>query len=176
MPGVQTPNNCRTAARGALLLCTASLLLAGCGGWQLRGAGPRASAPVSTGYLILEDSPGLQDVTRVLERAGLRPAAAVEGGNVVEIHSLRESRRTVSLTERSRSAEYELISTLRYRIVAPDGRELVPLTPVSEQRDYAVDRDNIMGSSSEEEQLREEMRGQLATAVTRALTAIGRSP
>lgn len=117
----------------------------------------------------------MEDIAHALERAGVQPASAAKGADLVEIHSLRESRRTVSLTERSRSAEYELISTLRYRIVAADGHELAPLTPVSEQRDYAVDRDNIMGSSSEEEALREEMRGQLAAAVSQALAALQRT-
>ena len=147
------------------------LLLAGCGGWQLRGMGESGNADLSQlRWRAGDDSAAMGEVLAVLRRAGMQPADDADAaGLVVELQPLSETRRSVSVTDRSRTAEYELISTLRYRVLGADGTELLAGAPLSEQRDYLVDRDNIMGSSREEEQLRADMHRQLGAALVRAL-------
>lgn len=159
------------AGRVALLTAVVLSLLSGCG-FQLRGTGTGGELASLERYAwtIREASPAVEAVAATLKRFDMLEAAAAPDREViVELRRVIESRRTISVTQLAREAEYEVLATLVYRVVNRDGTEIRGESRLSEARAYLIDRDNIMGSAREEEILRGEMNEQLAFALVREL-------
>jgi LPS-assembly lipoprotein len=161
-------------ARRALAVTLLILGGAGCG-FHLRGAG--ADATVGAVYVAVARGVPL---ARELERALAQPPNRVvdvrsEAELVADLAEQIESRRTVSVTDRGRSAEYELEIALRFSVLAPDGAELVPERTIAARRTYRIDRANLAATEQEEALLRRELTLDLVQQVVRSLGAAARS-
>lgn len=161
-----------------MLRCAAAVamaaLVAGCG-FHLRGAGgPGVEVPV---HLTAErDTALVRSLGRGLEAAGVT-LLDERSADSLHLHVLdeREEERTVSVTDRARVSEYELVLEVRFEIAGADDRTLVEPRWVGVQRIYRVDRDNLAGSGRERELLRREMEIDLSQQVARSLSAVGRT-
>lgn len=157
-------------------------LLAGCG-FHLRGSD--LSASFDTAYVGSAGDVSIGDeLERTLGFAGVDVVADRAEADVrIDLIGQEERRRSVSVTQRARAAEYELSLVVRYRIVALDdasGEEpvetpLVPDRAVRAVRVYRIDRANIVGSSEEEALLRGEMEQDLVQQIVRSLDAATRN-
>ena len=170
----------KRAAPGSLIMI---LVLAGCG-FHLRGN--ELSANFDKVYVSavravtierqLERSLGFAGVEVVSDRA----TADV----VIDLTAQRENRRSISVTERARTAEYEISLEIRYRIVAqePAGADAEPAQTVlvgdrsiRVARTYRLDRNNLVAGSEEQSLLRGEMEQELVQQILRSLDTATRN-
>jgi LPS-assembly lipoprotein len=164
----------RSAVRVALI-ATVVVLLGACG-FHLRGSveGAQGWGPVHV--VALRDVAVEEALLRTLRQSGGEVVdARTDADLVVELIEQDESRRTLSYTERARTAEYEITARLRYRVVDRDGREWLTERRIESVRTFRIDRDNLAASSQEEDLLREEQGADLAQQVARSLDAAARN-
>lgn len=156
-----------------LLSCAvlgATLLASGCG-FHLRGTGvDRIELSQLDVTAQKRNSATYQQVIESLKLDGVQvaPTAAYR----LELLDESLERRAVSYTNSSSSAEYELTSNLRYQIVDREGRALIGPETVSTRRTFVNDKDNIIGTTEEEELLRREMRQDLTRQLLFRLSSI----
>lgn len=102
------------------------------------------------------------DTVRELETLLERNDVRVHPGAKYSLNLANEQtrQRTASYTSSARSAEYELTSTLDYQFRGPQDRLLLE-DRVEVQKVYVHDSNNLIGSSQEGDQLRQEMRREL---------------
>jgi len=141
-----------------LMVVGLALLLSACG-FQLRGTGNTEFALTEID-LQARDSHGqtLQQLKELLESNGVR----VHSGAKYSLNLTNEQsrKRTASYTRAARTAEYELTTTLDYEFLGPQNTPLLR-DRVEVQRVYVYDSNNLIGSSQEADQLRQEMRREL---------------
>ena len=115
-------------------------------------------------------------VERAFARSGVRTVE--DGGSAAVVIKLLEEKltqQTVSYTNQARTAEYEVTLTLVFRASRANGDELVPDRQLRASRVYLLDRDNLQGSSRQEDLLRDEMTTDLAEQIVRAVDAANRN-
>ena len=141
-----------------LLLVMLTTLLAACG-FQLRGTGVDDFA-LRELDLRARNAYGetVKDVRQALTGSGVRVHAGAPYTLVLTRES--EQQRTASYTSSARSAEYELTSTLDYEFRGPQNLLLLE-DSIEVQKVYVHDSNNLIGSSQEGDQLRQEMRREL---------------
>lgn len=156
-----------------LLSCAmlaAGVLLSGCG-FHLRGTGVdsvtldelRFSAPD-------EHSPTYRQLLAALQSDGVRITDAADYH--LRLISDRHERVALSYTSRISAAEYEIRQHLTFQINDSEGRPLIGPETLTARRVYVNDRDNIVGTSEEEDLLREEMRRDMTRQVLFRLSSL----
>ena len=115
----------------------------------------------------------LDAVRRNFEYAGVKVEPDAELS--VQLLDERLERRSVSVTEQARTAEYELTLDVQYQVSGSDGRMLIPARWIQSRRNYRFDRFNIIGSSEEQALLEKEMRNEVAQQIIRSLDTLMRS-
>jgi LPS-assembly lipoprotein len=114
---------------------------------------------------------------RALRQAGVALASSpAEAELVVALLDDRRERRSATVSDQARVAEYEVNLGVRYRVTDGDGNELVAPRWVERERVYRVDRDNIVGSSEEQALLEREMQQDLVQQIIRSLDAVVAEP
>lgn len=138
-----------------LAVVALAMLMSGCG-FQLRGTGATDFALQELG-LSARNSYG--ETTKAVREALERNGVAVRDGARYRLDLVSESeqQRTASYTSAARSAEQELTTRVDYRIQGPQGLTLLQ-DQVEVRKVYVYDQNNLIGSSQEAEQLRDEMR------------------
>jgi len=160
----------RSRIAGLLL---AAACLGGC--FHLRGSATESDlgAVQLTAVHTFESTPFVE---RALARSGVR--LVDEGGSAAVVIQLLEeklTRQTVSYTGQARTAEYEVTLTLVFRASRTNGDELVADRQLRASRVFLLDRDNLQGSSRQEDLLRDEMTADLAEQIVRAVDAANRN-
>lgn len=141
-----------------LVVLGLALLLSACG-FQLRGTG---QTDFALQELNLQARNSYGETARQLEALLERSQVRVHTGAPYSLHLTREEtrQRTASYTSSARSAEYELTSILDYEFRGPQNTLLLQ-DSVQVQKVYVHDSNNLIGSSQEGDQLRDEMRREL---------------
>ena len=170
----------KRAAPGSLVMI---LVLAGCG-FHLRGN--ELSANFDKVYV---GAVSAVTIERQLERSlGFAGVEVVKDRStadvVIDLTAQRENRRSISVTERARTAEYEISLEIRYRIVAqepaaadaePAQTVLVEDRSIRVARTYRLDRNNLVAGSEEQSLLRGEMEQDLVQQILRSLDTATRN-
>jgi len=155
----------RVTAHLSLLL--AILLLAGCG-FHLRGETPLPawlqSARVESDLRYSEVAEALR---RALRSAGV--AVAEQADTVIKIEGEQRSRRILSVGSDGRPREYELNYRLSYGVYDAAGKVLLPSSSVTESRAYTFDEVDVLGKSTERDELWRELRRRAVAAVINRL-------
>ena len=166
----------RAAPGSILLLLGLVLVLTGCG-FHLRGN--ELSANFDTVFLSSVSAVTIErELTRSLGFAGVEVVADRSVADVViDLTAQFDGRRSISVTERARTAEYEISLEIRYRIVGQEPAKadaepvetlLVKDRSVRVARTYRLDRNNIVGSSEEQTLLRGEMEQDVVQQILRS--------
>lgn len=146
-----------------LMVAGLALLLSACG-FQLRGTGD-AEFALTEIDLQARDSHGqtVQQLKDLLESndVHVHPGARYS----LNLANEQTRQRTASYTSSARSAEYELTSTLDYEFLGPQNMLLLE-DSIEVQKVYVHDSNNLIGSSQEGDQLRQEMRRELLQQLT----------
>ena len=159
-----------------LLLAAIVLSLPACG-FHLRE--PLELPPDLAGVQVVARnpySPLAQSLTRSLERAGFNvPERAGDGVAVLRILSERWDSQAISVDQFGRGQEYSLRYAAVFKLLDPQGRELVPEQVIELSRDYVSLPNNSTGSESEREMLARELERDMAAAVLRRIDAVNRA-
>ncbi len=164
-----TSKAARLTGRALVTLATMSVL-AGCGfhlrGWDL-------AANVSSAAVVSADRVDItRDLEAALRQSGVDLVTVDESPDVtIEILDENVSRRSASVSGQARVAEYELTSSVAYRILSGNG-PLLPRSQARAERSFRLDRDNIVGSSEEQALLEREMRRDLIEQILRSLNRV----
>jgi LPS-assembly lipoprotein len=156
-----------------LMLAVLTFVLAACG-FGLRESRPLAEALLSVSIeAVNPDSLLVADLERELQSAGttLRPAGA-SGAAQLRIPTDSAERRVVSLDQRAKVGEYEIVYRVVYEVLDAEGKVLVPQTTLQLARAYAFDEQQAIGAAQEEDMIRSELRRELVRMIMERLARI----
>jgi len=149
-----------------------ALLLGACG-YHLRGS---FELPVAMRSIYLEGGSGpLRDQFKQVMTSSSGQLVSTRQGAGIVIRILNEefNRRTVSLSSRGKSNEFELYYRLEYELANAGNAVLMERQPIEIRREYYNDQQAIMAKESEEDVIRNEMYQQVVrTIVNRARVAL----
>lgn len=160
-----------------ILNCIVILLtVAGCG-FHLRGT---QGGDVALERLHVSAINAYGPFVQELERALLRSDVEVTGNRAEAPWSLRVlgervNRRAVATTSQIRVSEYEVRMEVDFELTGPEDETLIAPTKLVAERIYSFDSSSLVGSSEEEELLKEEMRRDLVQQMIRRVDATVRS-
>ncbi|MCB1909921.1 MAG: hypothetical protein KDH15_21380 [Rhodocyclaceae bacterium] len=157
-------------ARRRLLAGLAALVLAGCG-FRLRGPRP---LPFESAHVAGTVGGELQ--RRIRKRIGASGSTRVSdtrnGAEVVlELLGAGREKNIIGLSGAGKVREYEFVQNLRFRLLAADGRELIPETRLSTSREATWDDSAILAKDQEEALLFADMEEELVRQLMRRLEA-----
>jgi LPS-assembly lipoprotein len=141
-----------------MLVIGLAVLLSACG-FQLRGTG---SAEFAIKEIDLQARNAYGDTAKQLQQLLENSGVKVHSGAPYRLFlaNEQETQRTASVTSSARSAEYELTTRLDYEIRGEKNLLLLQ-DKLEVQSVYVHDENNLIGSSQESGQLRQEMRREL---------------
>lgn len=150
-----------------------TLTLAGCG-FQMRGPQPLPFSPI---YIEVPDTSefGAQ-LKRAIRTSGAAQLAPVpeQAQAVFKVVSTAADKQILSVNAAGLVREYQLRLFLTYRVVTPDGKELVPATQLSLTRDLSFNpasTQEVLAKGQEETLLQNDMQSELVKQVLRRLAA-----
>lgn len=143
----------------ALLFLLLTTTLTACG-FHARGG---ESLPAELKNVYLEGgSPALRDeMLQQLRTAHAHLVPLQNASIVIKLFGERFQRRGISLSERGKTNEYELIYRVEYELATPKDTVLLPRQPLEIRRDYYNDQQAILARDNEETVLRGEMAQQV---------------
>ena len=149
------------------------LALNGCG-FHLRGAAQLPPAMERTYIDGSATSAIVRDLRLNLEASGAEVVASPQAAGAT-LHILGESyeRRVLSVRSNAQVSEYELIYNVRFSVVRADGVQLLEPQTVNVSRDYRYDPNQVLGASSEESLLQQEMQRDVSQLILRRLSSAG---
>ncbi len=107
-----------------------------------------------------------EELRRALRAAGAAVVERSEGAQaVIRIEGEQSRRRILSVGSDGRPSEYELIYSLSYSVQDPAGGPRGRPRSVTERRAYTFDEAEVLGKSTERDQLWRELRRMAVTAV-----------
>lgn len=171
----------RNPSAGPRLLRVAglALLLAALVGCGFRPAGTLQSSSLAGTRII--DVPGETDIgyalSRQLDLYGVpEPAPDMAAARVLRVLNETIERRQLTLAPDARTAEWELLATATFELLASDGTVLIEPRTVRADSVFLRDVNNLLGTSGEERRLAKELRGQLVDRILSAVSVVGRAP
>lgn len=115
-----------------------------------------------------------RDLRRLLEGSGVQVVDTAEQATaILDIVDNQASRRVLSVQGGGKVQEYELIQRLVFSVRTTDGRLLLEPQRLELTREYLFDRNDPLASSSQEGEIRTEMRRDIAQLVMLRLQALG---
>lgn len=160
--------------RRSFVLAALAAPLAGCG-FQLRQA-PKfafdslylsASEGSSLGNELRRNL-GAADTLRVLGRQ--EPAANADV--VLDFLDERREKVVVARSSTGQVREFQLRIRVRFRLRTPQGRELIPVTELVQQRDISFNESAVLAKEAEENLLYRDMQTDLVQQMLRRLAAV----
>ncbi|MEQ8663349.1 MAG: LPS assembly lipoprotein LptE, partial [Gammaproteobacteria bacterium] len=152
--------------RRAICLLVATLL-AGCGGWHLRGTGPGGSLD----HTVFVSAAAANDVGRALvaqivNRGGRVTATRNAADLIVDIDGERFERRTLSVDpDTGKVREVELALNTSFAVRTPRGVLLLPREELSWQLDYVFDEGAVLGTVEQDHIIQRDLAETAATAI-----------
>jgi LPS-assembly lipoprotein len=157
--------------RRALIVAAFALPMAACG-FQLRGS---QALPIERLYLALPvNSPIGAQITRVVRSS--TNAAVVddrkEAQAILEILGEQREREVLAINAQGRAREYQLRLRTTFRVVDPEGRELIAPTTLLARRDVSFNESELLAKESEETLLYRDMQSDLVRQIVNRLQGI----
>jgi LPS-assembly lipoprotein len=162
----------QTLPRRFLLALVVPLLLVGCG-WRLRG---NQNFAFQTVAVTPERGAAVaSDLARYLGDR-IRPVVPTAGGQAPEVivdilQELRE-KVVVGVNATGQVREFQLRITVKFRMRTPQGRELIPETAISLQRDISFNESAVLAKEAEEGLLYRDMQSDIVQQLLRRLAAV----
>jgi LPS-assembly lipoprotein len=156
--------------RTLLLLATASAL-GGCG-FKLRGA---QTLPIDTLFLALPVNSAIgAEISRVVRsstNARVVPDRK-QAQAIFELIGESREREVLSVNAQGRAREYQLRLNSTFRVVDPNGLELIAPTTLTARRDIAFNESELLAKESEEALLYRDMQSDLVRQMVTRLQGI----
>ena len=164
-----------TAVRFATLL-TLLVLLQGCG-FHLRGSGESAAnLPADISPLHIQGLDQRDFLRTELEyifvNSGIQVTDnASEAASLLRIHSRQSDRRVLTVNNRGKVLEYELLETLSFELTDRAGNVRVPQQSLDLTQIYTYRGRQVLGGQREETYLREDMWRRMSDQILRRISA-----
>ena len=162
----------RRLVLAATLAVAAAATLAGCGFHR------RIAQPLNYERIALSGFPDRSTMADEIRRA--LPSTAHIVSNVLEsqvvIEAVEDTQKTTveASTAFGQVRELELHVKLRYRVLDPNGTELLPLADVERFRDMTYDEKDALAKDTELKALYRDMQSDMAYQLIRVLSAVGK--
>jgi LPS-assembly lipoprotein len=165
-----------TTARALMVKLCCALLVAGllsaCG-FHLRGSGGQYNMPFQSIYLAFaETSPLGTELRRNLRAQTTIETDPAKAQALFEVISETRGKTILSLNSQGRVREYNLTSTLVFRVRDAKGAELLAPTEISLKRSISFNETQTLAKESEEVLLYRDMQSDLVQQILRRLAAI----
>jgi LPS-assembly lipoprotein len=149
----------------------AAAALGGCG-FQLRGA---QTLPIDTLFLALPVNSALgAEITRVV-RSSTNAVVVTDRKQAQAIFELlgeSREREVLSINAQGRAREYQLRLRSTFRVIDPNGIELIAPTTLTARRDIAFNESELLAKESEEALLYRDMQSDLVRQMVTRLQGI----
>lgn len=149
------------------------LSIAGCG-FHLRGVAdlPDNMKQMYVQGINLQQGLGLT-LKRGLKQNGVNVVNDYEKDSaVLTVLENTFERRVLSVGNNAKVSEYELYSTLKFKVTDGQGKLIIEPQVIEAIRDYQFDQAQVLSSDGEEAILREELNQQLVQSLLRRLSAL----
>lgn len=141
---------------GLILLCTAC-------GFQLREDLELPPEMVQMRMVIDDPYSILARRVRVLlERSGATFVGSKEAMALLEIPTNNVVTEVLTIGDNARVREFRISHTVRFRVTAADGRELIPWQTIRQARELSFDEQKILATTREQEYLKQDLAETLA--------------
>jgi LPS-assembly lipoprotein len=165
-----------TTARALMVKLCCALLVAGllsaCG-FHLRGSGGQYNMPFQSIYLAFgETSPLGTELRRNLRAQTTVETDPAKAQALFDVISETRGKTILSLNSQGRVREYDLTSTLVFRVRDAKGAELLAPTEISLKRSISFNETQTLAKESEEVLLYRDMQSDLVQQILRRLAAI----
>ena len=154
----------------ALLTLSLAGSLASCG-FQLKQSSP---LPASFGPVSIQGvgkfSSFYKTVRNALRQSSIIIVEASAANHTLDISPVRE-RKVLSVNAAGKVSEYELISRLKYRVTSSGGSALIEPTTLSRSSYYTVSTNEILGDSTEENDVYQRLEEQLVNQMFDQISA-----
>jgi LPS-assembly lipoprotein len=159
------------SVRLALLLLAA--MLAACG-FELRGQAQLPPEMKQT-RLVIDDQYSIfaRRVRVLLEQSGVQFVTAPEASAVLEIPQNDVVTEVLTIGDNARVREYRISHTVRFRVVARDGREIVPMQTIRQTREVSFDEQQLLAVSREQEYVKQDLANTLSRLLVTRLEVTG---
>lgn len=161
-----------TFRRRLLLAGTAALALSGCG-FRLRG--PQLMAFETIHIVGLDPHSAIgSDLRRQIQANGITRVLSSRDEAEVVLEVLRDQREReiLSLSGGGSVREYEIERVLLFRVIRPDGSQVLGPTLLRARREYDFDDTQVIAKQREEQLLYTDMEADLVQQLVRRLAAI----
>ena len=159
----------KTLLLAGSLIC----LLAACG-FQLRG---QAQLPpeMDQTYLAIDDqnSAVARRVRVLLEQAGVKFVGSDQATAVLEIPQNEVVTEVLTIGDNARVREYRISHTIRFRLLAANGDEIIPLQTIRQTRDISFDEQRILAISREQEYVKQDLANTISRLLVSRLEVVG---
>lgn len=154
----------------ALLLVT---LITGCG-FQLRGT---ENKPDYLDNIYVAGQGEYSNFMRALKNRLITQGIAVTENTqladlTLTITNSNRERRAFTITRSDRVDEYQLISTVTFKVTTPGGSEVLPERSIVVERIYLYNRDQVIGTEYEQDMYEKEMDQEVINQIITRLYAI----
>jgi LPS-assembly lipoprotein len=163
--------NRRFTARAVLLIVLSTLVM-GCG-FKLRNSQNFAFQTVA----VTPDNGGAVAAELVRNFGDLvRPVAPAKGGElpevIVDILQEQREKTVVGVNATGQVREFQLRIKIKFRMRTPQGRELIPETEITQQRDISFNESAVLAKEAEEGLLYRDMQSDIVQQLLRRIAAV----
>lgn len=149
------------------------LLLASCG-FQLRSNAQLPPQMSQTRLVIADEySPFARRIRVLLEQAGVEIVAGDRATAILEISQNEVLTEVLTIGDNARVREYRISHTVQYRLLAADGREIIPLQTIRQAREISFDEQRILAVSRETEYVKEDLAETVSRLLLSRLEVVG---
>jgi len=169
---MRSPSSIRRRAALAVVAVAAAATLAACGFHR------RIAQPLNYERIALSGFADRSTMAEEIRRA--LPSTARVVSNVLEsqvvIEAVEDTQKTTveASTAFGQVRELELHCKLRYRVLDPNGTELLPLADIERFRDMTYDEKDALAKDTEQKALYRDMQSDMAYQLVRVLSAVGK--
>jgi LPS-assembly lipoprotein len=161
------------AFRFRLLACGLAALLGGCG-FQLRGKAELPAEMARTQLVVADEhSTFARRVRFMLEQAGVSLVPMAQATAILEIPKNEVLTEVLTIGDNARVREYRISHTVQFRVLRPDGAELIPLQTIRQARDISFDEQQILAVSREQEYVKQDLANTLSRLLLSRLEVVG---
>jgi len=156
-----------------MVMLSLALVLAACG-FQLRG---QAQLPpeMNKTRLVIGDrySTFGRRVRVLLEQAGVQIVTSKNATAILEIPQNDVVTEVLTIGDNARVREYRISHTVRFRLLAADGSEIIPLQTIRQTREISFDEQQILAVSREQEYVKQDLANTLSRLLVTRLEVVG---
>jgi LPS-assembly lipoprotein len=155
------------AILGLLLLCSAC-------GFQLR-EDMKLPPEMARMRMVIDDEYSLlaRRVRVLLEQSGTTFVGSATATALLEIPTNNVVTEVLTVGDNARVREFRISHTVRFRVTAADGREILPLQTIRQARELSFDEQKILATSREQEYLKQDLAETLARMLVTRLGSSG---